>query len=1030
MTAPGGTPGLPVGTVLTLANLESRLQDLTSAAMKGRALDWFPSMANNTTGGDPSSTIMPFGILTDMWSRWNSVIANAHPDDVNSVEDLGPLFVEFVEGLPVIGTFVTLGEAFLGTYTGTDPTLLAVQALFGTIPKLLGGLLPAGLIPGLDASKITSGTFGAGLLQPVIDAVSQGFGGGTGLGFGGLQSFLGGLSFAGISFDDLIALIPGIGGGLTGSTGLGSILGDITGLLGAPTALGTGTPVLPAIGSIPLLGGLLSGGNILGSLIPGLDASKIVSGSFLTSLIPGLDVSKITSGIFGAGFIPGLDASKITSGTFAQSMVTGLAASLASAGGAFADAIYQAINGGSTTGVTAAQVKSSLQAIPGGNIASSILASIVPGLDASKITSGTFAQSLITGLPAALAAALTSSSPLSGANLTGSVASSLLSGVLGTGLIPGLDASKITSGTFADSILPGLGSLRDAVAQAINGGSTTGYTAAQVKTALSAIPGGNIASALLASVIPSLDASKITSGVLGAGLIPGLPASQITSGTFGTGLIPSLAASIITSGVFGAGQIPALDGSKITTGVIGGSVTVPASNLTGTITETVTGLGTLRDSLLNGLFNANTSGYTNAQAQQQAATVAQQASSAAAAAAAANATLAAQAAQSNSNNSAGGFYKNITPGGADGAALSGTDFASTGPTAGDLCIRGSNGYIGIKSSAATNTVGYYAILNYLFTTDNQSLEVALGDQGAYDVAETTLYMHCDTAHTVGAYCRIDASGIDIGSYTRSGGTYAYTPFSGGTYNGTIQSGQRAGFRNVGTSWSITVNGNAILTLTNATVTFSAARRSAAVSQDRQHSSGFFGWGASDYDSFRIASISMSDYVVPTYIGSGGRMTRTLTTQVAQTTTASSNLLPANFFGVVDKVTADITADLSTGKFTVSNAGWYRMSMRYQLSANFTTTGTAFMTQTPLLYKNGSIAEWGPPQWSRIDSTFANGSGPLSVWGSFEAYLAAGDFVQVGYNNSAALFASGGKMIGEAGGVQTYFEIALLNRSTL
>lgn len=50
--------------------------------------------------------------------------------------------------------------------------------------------------------------------------------------------------------------------------------------------------------------------------------------------------------------------------------------------------------------------------------------------------------------------------------------------------VSGIDASKVTSGTFADSRVPSVGELRDAIYQSVMGGAATGVTAAQVKTAL------------------------------------------------------------------------------------------------------------------------------------------------------------------------------------------------------------------------------------------------------------------------------------------------------------------------------------------------------------------------------------------------------------------------------------------------------------------------------------------------------------------------------------------------------------------
>lgn len=54
-------------------------------------------------------------------------------------------------------------------------------------------------------------------------------------------------------------------------------------------------------------------------------------------------------------------------------------------------------------------------------------------------------------------------------------------------VVPGLDASTITSGVISDGVVPSIGLLRDAICQAVDGGSTVGHTAAQVKTAIASI---------------------------------------------------------------------------------------------------------------------------------------------------------------------------------------------------------------------------------------------------------------------------------------------------------------------------------------------------------------------------------------------------------------------------------------------------------------------------------------------------------------------------------------------------------------
>lgn len=102
-------------------------------------------------------------------------------------------------------------------------------------------------------------------------------------------------------------------------------------------------------------------GTLIDSVIPGLDASKIVSGIFNAIQIPNLDAGKIISGIFNVLRIPGLDASKIVSGQFSQAMVN-------------------------ITNIAASWISGILNP------------SNIPGLDASKITSGTLAQSLVQNL--------------------------------------------------------------------------------------------------------------------------------------------------------------------------------------------------------------------------------------------------------------------------------------------------------------------------------------------------------------------------------------------------------------------------------------------------------------------------------------------------------------------------------------------------------------------------------------------------------------------------------------------------------
>lgn len=131
---------------------------------------------------------------------------------------------------------------------------------------------------------------------------------------------------------------------------------------------------------------------------------------------------------------------------------------------------------------------------------------------------------------------ITATGTVSGATLSGSIATSNLTGTIDSARIPALAASDITSGEFDSNRIPVL-----AAGDITSGTFTVGR-------------------------IPSLAASKITSGTFDSARIPVLAASDITSGEFDSSRIPVLAASDITSGEFDSNRIPVLAAGDITSG--------------------------------------------------------------------------------------------------------------------------------------------------------------------------------------------------------------------------------------------------------------------------------------------------------------------------------------------------------------------------------------------------------------------------------------------------------------------------------
>jgi hypothetical protein len=1134
VTTPGGVPNLPVG-ALTLDTIAEKLHDMSPAAMRGRAVDRMPNIFHSSMGGNPMSDYSFFGFFTQLWAGFNSAVANADPADITGPDDLPGLLINFIEDLPIISELVdltksiisgdfnaadvvtaienvfnTLGsmlgltapafdssaalewltenipvaaglvDAIMGTYTGDDPALLAIQDIFvpiralgpdlqafldavanalghagightvseieaflGAIPGAnIGSTILSSIVPNLDASKITSGTFAAGLLQPVIDAVSQGFGGSTGLGFSALQSFLSGLSFGGISFDDLIGLFSGAAGGLSGSSGLEDIFADITDLLGDPTSLGSGSPGLPGIGSIPLLGGLLSGGNILASIIPSLDASKVTTGTFSAGLIPALAISGIT-GL--SGYLANLNSSGVWSG------------SLTSA------------------------------ATVGGTAITTLLGNITSGglFDSGKLS-----------------------------NVTGTIAGSLISA---------LDASKITSGTFADGYLPDLGSLRDAVAQAIYGGSTTGYTAAQVKTALGVIPGGNIASAVAAAIVPSLDASKITTGTFASGLIPAIAISGITSlsgyltnltsggvwsgsltssatvggtaittllgnitsgglfdsgklsnvtGTIAGSLISALDASKITTGTFSAGLIPALAISAITGlsgyltnitsgGVWSGSLTSSAtvsgtaitsllanitsgglfdsgklSNVTGTISSSLLSAidaskittGTLSTGLIPTVTAAMTSGLAaidnivnalgiggSGFANTDVRTALQAQSDTTAANSAAIAAL--QNTQTQQTNAGISVVTNFsTFANASGAV---TGFTEVGGaldvSSGKVVPQGGTYGRIIDTTANHQTLTDYQIVSGVFPQFPAAGFLNISGNNGYNV----LIGRANSAGTIyvaAFFGQHDAyiAYINGGSLTTVATTgYSPTYYPGGLYK--FHCGTTGNTR----IYTLYGNGNPIVTWND------SGNVSAVGASNRYYGAGFYPNG---YSGGKLSQLGVVDNSPQAVIGSKFKQYRVATgTATAASVSGGApahTLLPNNWYDTTDYISSDYVSTPGTNnKCQPTIPGIYIANIGVHVT-NAAGAANQVSGFGVVLYKNGVVYERG--QVTFISQ--ANITSGFSISGTFQVDMDGTDYLQPG----VYVLGSASKTItlsGEPSGIAAYWEVALINTGT-
>src|SRR5690606_22959779 len=106
--------------------------------------------------------------------------------------------------------------------------------------------------------------------------------------------------------------------------------------------------------------------------------------------------------------------------------------------------------------------------------------------------------------------------------------------------------------------------------------------------------------------------------------------------------------------------------------------------------------------------------------------------------------------------------------------------------------------------------------------------------------------------------------------------------------------------------------------------------------------------------------------------------------------------------------SDISVNLTTGQFTVTNAGRYLITMRSKAAS------TLASNVDWVVYRNGNAYQ-----------RCAGGTTPRSVGGSTVVELAAGDAVRIG-TDAGANYTN--LLSGASGGGDTYFSITRIDRS--
>ena len=174
-----------------------------------------------------------------------------------------------------------------------------------------------------------------------------------------------------------------------------------------------------------------------------------------------------------------------------------------------------------------------------------------------------------------------------------SVVASQITGILSTVNIPGIDASKLISGTLPSAVTVPTVNLSGAIASShITAVNASAILAGALPSGVT-IPAAGVSGTLTAAQIGSVNAS-VLSGVLATANIPGVDASKVISGQFGQAFLAAgavgtsqIAAGSVVSSSIAAGTIVAANiaAGTITGTLIAANTIVGANIVAGTITS-------------------------------------------------------------------------------------------------------------------------------------------------------------------------------------------------------------------------------------------------------------------------------------------------------------------------------------------------------------------------------------------------------------------------------------------------------------
>ncbi|WP_330185018.1 hypothetical protein OHB26_16385 [Nocardia sp. NBC_01503] len=302
-----------------------------------------------------------------------------------------------------------------------------------------------------------------------------------------------------------------------------------------------------------------------------------------------------------------------------------------------------------------------------------------------------------------------------------------------------------------------------------------------------------------------------------------------------------------------------------------------------------------------------------------------------------------------------------------------------GPVA-DLVI--TNGEVGLAQQGDEGT-GFVLAVNTARAskTDDQAVSAVMGSDRSSDLIGAILIARAaaDLSSFVWSVSSRTQTSIGYGTYT--GGNFHFTPWT--TVSAPVHTGDTVTLDCVGSTYALLVNGAPVASATD-------PAKASPVGPSNRH----FGFGSQYYwtgirwsFSFNIAGLNIADLAAPTVSGTGWSL-MCLSTSIG----APSGELrfPANTFDTQRVPASNVTIiDQGRGQIQVTKAGWYAISIAYNL--------TAVVINGPACDLWWAPTSAGPWAILRNGHNATNSVGNTAAAEIFTVYLPAGSLVCPGYS---------------------------------